>query len=418
MNAGKTPSPSPGPVTPGIPLGGSANDAGFTEAGLGSVVKANNDFAFTFYSEIKDSSENVFFSPYSISTALAMTYEGARGQTASEMADVFGFPEDASVRRPAYARFYNMLNPANAPYVLRTANALWAQQDYQFLPEYFDAIGDYYMGKVTNLDFVTKTEESRVTINTWVEGQTNDRIKDLIPVGVLDAYTRLVLTNAIYFKGKWAHEFNPEYTYDSTWWDMPQYSAVAPKTAEMMHKSDIKFNYSEDDIMQVLELPYKGDELSMLVLLPKLENGGDPKAALTAVESSLSSEKLSQLRGSLRSVKLPVTLPKFKFETKSMLADTLKKMGMPTAFVYQDADFSGMDGSRELYIGEVIHQAFVEVNEEGTEAAAATAVIMVAGSAMPMQEFTADHPFVFLIQERLTGAILFMGRVMDPTASN
>jgi serpin B len=378
---------------------------------LNSFVTANNQFAFDLYSRYKSDEGNVFFSPYIISTALAMTYEGARGKTAEEIQTVFHFPKDIPALRQSSLEIYQKINKKDKKYKLSTANALWAQKDYRFLDEYFNLIDQYYGGKVTNLDFKNKTEKSRLTINHWVEEQTDDKIKDLIPAGILSPLTRLVLTNAIYFKGFWLKQFNKKDTEETDFMIGPGNKI---KT-QMMHLSgkEAEFNYAETDQLQILELPYEGDDLSMLILLPKADD-------LKAVENSLSVEQLAAWQDLLRKEKMNIYLPKFKFETKYFMANDLKQMGMPTAFL-GDVDFSGMTGNKELNIDEVIHQAFVDVNEEGTEAAAeaaaATAVIMAKGAAMPkpVKEFRADHPFIFIIQEQTTGNILFFGRVSDPT---
>lgn len=405
---GPEPGPSPGPGPgPGPEPSANTDDSQATQEGVDAVVEANNQFAFDLYGRLKDNGGNVFFSPYSISTALAMTYEGARDQTADEMATVMHFPTDASVRGPAYARLYNLLNGPGKPYNLSTANALWAQYDYPFLSDYLDTVSKYYGGKATNLDFKTKTEESRVTINDWVAGQTNNRIQNLIPQGILTDMTRLVLTNAVYFKGKWTDPFLSTNTKEADF----KVSPGSTVKAQMMTKRD-GFKYAETGDLQVLELPYSGFNLSMLVLLPK----GDGTSAL---EGMLTPQNLAGWTGSMQYEDVELYLPKFKFETKSYLAENLKAMGMPTAFS-DSADFSGMDGTQELSIAEVIHQAFVEVNEEGTEAAAATAVVMVATAMQPSEPiepivFRADHPFVFLIRERTTGSILFLGKVSNPT---
>jgi len=368
------------------------------------VVDANNKFAFDLYSEFKDGEGNIFFSPYSILTALAMTYEGARGKTADEMQLVFHFPEDDNNLRSGFARLHSQINKEKEDYELKTANALWAQNDYKFLDNYFNTIEQYYDGKVTNLDFVTETEKSRITINTWVENQTNNKIKDLIPQGVLDEYTRLVLTNAIYFKGKWAKQFDKENTREA------DFKVTPGKTVKVQMMSltgeEAKFNYTETEKLQILELPYDGGELSMLILLPKEDN-------LQTIEESLTLEKLSEWNSNLREQEVNVYLPKFTFETKYFMKETLEEMGMPTAFS-MDANFSGMDGTDQLYISNVIHQAFVEVNEEGTEAAAATVVVMTEKGISQNKIFLADHPFIFIIQEKETGNILFLGRVADP----
>ena len=380
-----------------------ADDTGSTSQGIQEVVNANNKFAFDLYSELDKSEQgNIFYSPYSISAALAMTYEGAKGQTADEMKSVFHFPE-SNILRPNFAAIYNEINKKDKPYKLSTGNALWAQQDYKFLDEYLSTVEKYYGGKAANLDFARETEKSRQTINTFIEEQTNNKIKDLIPQGVLDASTRLVLTNAIYFKGTWTWEFDKS---DTSEQDFKTTPTNVVKTPMMYMKNDkAKFNYADVGDLQILELPYKGEEISMLILLPT-DN-------LDTIELSLTAEKLEEWKSQMKEDKLDaIYLPKFEFDTKYFMKETLSKMGMPTAF--GNADFSGMDGTKSLFIDAVIHQAFVKVDEEGTEAAAATAVIMAESAAMQRKIFRADHPFIFIIQERETGNILFLGRVVDP----
>ncbi|ODS41217.1 MAG: hypothetical protein A7315_06850 [Candidatus Altiarchaeales archaeon WOR_SM1_79] len=368
-----------------------------------NVITANNKFAFDLYSEFKDGEGNIFFSPYSISTALVMTYEGARGKTAEEMQSVLHFPENDNTRRTGFEELRNQINKEDKKYELRTANALWAQKDYKFLENYFNTIGQYYGGKVTNLDFIRDTENSRITINNWVENQTNNKIKNLIPKGVLNGDTRLVLTNAIYFKGTWLNPFDKERTTDA---DFKVSSDKTVKVQMMRLKREekiIRFNYTETEKLQIIELPYEGDDLSVLIILPN-DN-------LESLENSLNAEKLNEWRNNLTEEWVDVHIPRFKFETKYFMNENLKEMGMATAFS-GDADFSGMTGKKDLFISNVIHQAFVEVNEEGTEAAAATAAAMDYG--MPTT-FRADHPFIFIILHKETGNILFMGRVVDPT---
>ncbi|GAG65148.1 unnamed protein product [marine sediment metagenome] len=382
-----------------------AADSKATNEGVGIVVDANNQFALDLYLKFKDtpeySEDNIFFSPYSISTALAMTYEGARGKTAEEMRSVFYLPQDDDIRRYSFARIYNQINKKDKKYKLHTANALWTQIDYLFLDEYLDVVEKYYAGKATNLDFVNETEKSRKTINSWVEDKTNNKIKDLIPQGVLDPDTRLVLTNAIYFKGTWLLQFNKEDTREEDF----KVSSEKTVKVDMMSLTDEEFNYAETEELRVLEMPYDGEELSMLIILPKEDN-------LKSVEDLLSLEKLNELRNALTKQEVDVYIPKFKFETKYFMKKTLIEMGMPSAF--GGADFSGMNGTKTLFISNVIHQAFVEVNEEGTEAAAATAVV-IKEAISEKTVFNADHPFIFMIQERETGNVLFMGRVFDPT---
>lgn len=384
-----------------------ADDGQSTAAGVKSIAEANNKFAFDLYAKFKDKGGNIFFSPYSISSALTMTYEGARGKTAQEMESVFYLPKSSSIRRPSFARVFNLINKEDKKYKLQTANALWAEESYTFLDSYLSLVEKYYGGKTTNLDFVKETEKSRITINNWVEEKTYDKIKDLIPKGVLGPLTRLVLTNAIYFKGMWLTQFENENTREEDFKTGP--GSISRVSMMGLTGDEAKFNYIETDKMQVLELLYEDEELSMLILLPKGNN-------LSQTESSLNIGKLAELRAGLQERGVDVYLPKFKFETKYSLNKTLEIMGMPTAFSTQ-ADFSGMDGTEDLFISDVIHQAFVEVNEEGTEAAAATAVVMEfkAAPSEPNIVFRADHPFVFLIIEKQTDSILFMGRVADPS---
>ena len=378
-----------------------------------NVVDANNQFALDYYSKLKSKdSGNIFFSPFSISSAFVMTYEGAKSETAEEMRSVFYFPEDSNLRRTEYASIFDELNKGDKKYKLSSANALWAQQDYQFSKDYFDNVEKYYSGKATNLDFKKDPEGSRITINSWVENQTNEKIKDLIPSGLINTMTKLVLTNAIYFKGEWVKQFNKNDTKEENF----RTSNGGAVKAQMMQRTDDEaiFNYAENSNLQILEMPYSGNELSILLLLPKNDN-------LTKLESILSTKNISDWKKNLEEQRVKIYIPKFKFETKYFMADDLKEMGMPLAFS-DSTDFSGMtaSGKKDLKIDEAIHQAFVEVNEEGTEAAAATAVIMAPlGAAGPQKEpkipiFRADHPFIFLIQQKSTGDILFMGRVVNP----
>ncbi len=339
-----------------------------------------------------------------------MTYEGARGKTADEIQSVFHFPKEDSLRRESFLKINDVINKKDKKYTLHIANALWAQKDYKFLDGYFSLVEKYYSGKVTNLNFIKGNEESRLTINSWVEKQTNDKIKNLIPLGALDIMTRLVLTNAIYFKGFWLKQFEKKNTRDEDF----RISPGNPIKIPMMHLSgkEAKFNYGETDNLQILELPYEGEDLSMLIILPKVDD-------LEATEESLRVKKLSEWKKLLKREEVEVALPKFKFEKACSMKDTLEEMGMPTAFIGGKADFSGITGNKDLNIDKVIHKAFVEVNEEGTEAAAATAVMMTMGflpGTSSIKIFKADHPFIFIIQEKETGNILFIGRVSNPTS--
>ena len=408
-HSGTPVTPTPVPTT--VPTAGEGGQPSAAENG---VVEANNRFALDAYAQIRKdpgtAMDNLFFSPFSISSALAITYEGARGTTADEIQSVFPFPKDDARRRGGFQGLYRDINRGNTRYVLSTANALWAEKTYAFLPGYMSMAQEFYSANATNMDFRNQPEPSRLTINGWVEDQTNNRIRDLIPQGGIDPMTRLVITNAVYFKGTWVKQFDANKTKEALF-------TITPGTTvpvQMMERTDkdAHFNYTETDTVQVLEMPYAkdgGKQLSMLVILPK---GND----LSAVEDSLTVQQMSEWRNALEGLRVKVYFPKFTMETKYSLPRTLASMGMPTAFTPR-ADFSGMDGTKNLYIGDVIHQAFVDVNEEGTEAAAATAVVIVATAIRdepPIPEFRADHPFLFLIQDNDTGNILFMGRVMNP----
>ncbi len=393
-------------------------DSGSTQSGIQQVVNANNQFTFDLYSEVNKSEEgNIFYSPYSISAALAMTYEGAKGQTADEMKSVFHFPEN-DILRPNFAAIYNKINSENKFYEIKTGNALWVQRDYQFLQDYTDRIEQYYGGKAINVDFVKETEKTRQTINSFIEEQTNNKIENLIPQGVISSMTRLVLTNAIYFKGTWEWEFDESDTKDRDFKITPTDIIKTPMM--FMEPDEARFNYADLEKLQILELPYEGENISMLILLPKQGEDYDFETedsivySYTLEDVELSAEKLDEYKSQMRETTLDsISLPKFEFDTKYFMKETLIAMGMPTAF--GAADFSGMDGTKDLQISQVIHQAFVKVDEQGTEAAAATAVIMTEMSfVMPNNVFIADHPFIFIIQEKETGNILFMGRVTNP----
>ncbi|HQP72074.1 MAG TPA: serpin family protein, partial [Methanoculleus sp.] len=332
---------------------------------ISNVTDGNNRFALDLYRQISSdpayAGRNIFFSPYSISSALAITYEGARGTTADEIRSVLSLPADDAVRRQGFAALNAALNRGSDNYTLHIANALWAEETYRFLPDYIEAAERWYGANVTNLDFVSDAEGSRETINRWVEEKTEDRIRDLLPPGSIDPLTRLVITNAIYFKGAWAQQFDPARTTEEEFRVSPNETVAVP----MMHGNAV-YPYAETGTLQVLEMPYShgnGTELSMLVLLPK----GD---SLTAAEEVLDAERLAGLRESFTSQNVRVFFPKFTLDASYGLTPTLAAMGMPTAFTGGDADLSGMDGTRDLFVTGIFHKAFVDVNEEGTEAAA------------------------------------------------
>ena len=386
-----------------------------------ALVAQNNIFALDLYRKLRAREGNLFFSPHSISTALAMTYAGARGKTDTQMATVLHFPTVPSETVPVkktfarprfHSAFGKIVKDLNARgkkggYELTIANALWGQKGYGFLEEFLQLVKAYYDGQLNEVDFVGATEAARKTINAWVERKTNDKIKDLISRGALDEMTRLVLTNAIYFKGNWGRQFKEDRTKDA-----PFTLLSGDKVDVPMMNQKAEFGYMETEDFQALDLPYVDDELSMVILLPKESDG------LPEFEQGLAIENLSAWLGELREREVIVSVPKFKMTSRFGLASVLKSMGMMDAFSPGIADFSGMNGKKNLFISAIIHQAYVDVNEEGTEAAAATAVTFKVTSIGPAQTpvFRADHPFLFLIRDNLSGSILFIGRVADPSA--
>jgi len=373
------------------------------------AVKGSNAFAVDLYHQLGAKPGNLFFSPESISTAFAMTYAGARGQTAAEMQKVFHFTLPPDRLHPAMGALLAGMNAPHQGYALSVADALWAEQDEHFFPAYLKLVETNYRAGFHAVDFKSAPESVRATINQWVEKQTNDKIQNLLGPGTVTPLTRLILTNAIYFKGNWAAGFDKDQTKDEEF----HLSAAQTVKTPLMHRTD-GYRYYDGGTFQALELPYAGNELSMVVLLPK-EIGGLP-----AIEKSLTSTAANAWLEKLKfEDKVILTLPRFKTPQQFELKDTLGKMGMAQAFS-NTADFSGMDGKPDLFISAAIHKAYIDVNEEGTEAAAATGVVMRQALARaPMPEsppivFTADHPFLFLIRENASGAILFMGRVTDP----
>ncbi len=395
-----------------------------------AVVEGNNQFALELYARLRGSEGNLFFSPYSISTALAMTYSGARGATAAQMAQVLHFPvEDGKaldgdkLGRPLSGGERRILNNERIAtafgelqkglkkgadkkgYELSMTNALWGQKGYDFLDGFLEFVETNYGGRLSEVDFVAATEKARATINAWVEKKTKGKIKELIKPGVLNAMTRLVLTNAIYFKGAWAAPFKEAATHPAP------FTLAGGKKVDvpMMNQSD-KFKYAETEMLQALELPYAENEMSMIILLPKESDG------LRDLEEKLTIGRLSDWLGGLQERKVIVSIPKFKMTSQFSMASVLKSMGMTDAFAPGAADFSGMNGRKDLFISAVVHEAYVEVNEEGTEAAAATGVA-ISLTSMPVDRppvFLADHPFLFVIRHRQSGSILFIGRAANP----
>lgn len=377
-----------------------------------NVAGSSNRFAFDLYQRVRRQEGNLFLSPGSISTALAMTYAGAAGQTKQQMATVMHFPPDQNIHE-GYATLLALLNSTGDRngYSLSTANRLWGAADYKFEPGFLTLTRDMYHAELQSLDF-QQPEQARKTINTWIEEQTREKIVNLIPSGVLKTDTRLVLTNAIYFEGGWMSEFSKEVTKK-----LPFHETATEKRDVFTMYQQEDFPYTEDDEAQVLSMPYRGQEMSMVIVLPKKIDG------LADLEERLSEERFSGWVKNLRGKRpVDVYLPKFKLRSEFLLSKALSSMGMSLAFS-DAADFSLISRNESLKISEVIHQAFVDVDEEGTEAAAATAVVLAPTSAIiePKEPpkpilFRADHPFVFAIRDNRTGAVLFIGRMQRPEA--
>ena len=376
------------------------------------AVQGSNAFAIDLYGRLSAQPGNLFFSPESISTDFAMAYAGAHGQTATEMARVFHYTLPQERLHPAMGALLAGMNSPHQGYALSVADALWAEQDEKFLPAYLNLVKSNYGAGFHAVDFKSAPDSVRATINEWVEKQTNDKIQNLLGPGTVTPLTRLILTNAIYFKAAWANQFNKNATEDK---DFHLSEAKTVQVPTMYNGGS--YYYVKGPSFQALLMPYEKDEISMLILLP------DDVGGLPALEHSLSAGNLEKWMTSLSyEHEVIVSLPRFKITQQFELSSTLKSLGMKTAFDPNSADFSGMTGDKSLVISAAIHKAYIDLDENGTEAAAATAVVMEMATAMqsrtpppPPIYFTADHPFLFLIQDNASGAILFMGRVTDPT---
>ncbi len=375
-----------------------------------TLVNGNSEFAWDLYQVIKAEDGNLFYSPYSISLALAMTYAGAKGETAKQMADTLHYDLSQTALHPAFnslalelaSRGQGAQGKDEKGFRLNIVNAIWGQKDYKFVSSFLDLLAENYGAGLRVLDFIKDPSASRITINDWVSEQTEGRIKDLIPEGVITPLTRLVLTNAVYFNAAWREKFEESATQNG------QFHLVngSEVTVPMMRKTD-SFGYVKSGNVVGVELPYDGNELSMVIMT---------NAAGTFVdfEKGLTFSKVNELINGIRYSEVRLSMPKFEFESKFGLKQTLQTMGMVLPF-QDNADFTGISTQSDLHIDDVIHKAFVSVDEAGTEAAAATAVI-VGTTSIPVEQavVTLDQPFVFLIRDIQTGAIIFIGRVMNP----
>ncbi len=350
-----------------------------------------DDFAFKLYDQLKTTEGNLFFSPASIEAALAMTREGAAGNTLRQMRLLL--PE---------AAVFPMIGKS---VTLESANAIWIDQTFPIIEKFQSSVREKYGAEIRPADFAGQPEVERTAVNRWVEEKTRDKIKNLLGPGSVTPDTRLILVNAIYFKGDWLHAFEKEKTADEPFWTESNTSTNVP----MMTMKPERFGYLENESFQCLELPYLGEEVSMLIVLPKARDG------LARVEDGLSADALAGWSSELRKEEIEVHLPKFKIESQfSSMSAVLAALGLTDAFSPSLADFSGIS-TQPLFISDVVHKAFVQADEEGTEAAAATGIIMrTTAMPMPPKVFRADHPFLFLIRAKASGDILFMGRVCDP----
>ena len=376
----------------------------FANPNVEKIVKKNSKFALELYRElIKTEKGNLFFSPYSISTALAMVYAGARGETAKEMAKTCRFTMNEKELHETFSILRKKIQSNRKSCRLSVANSLWAQKGYCFWNSYFAMLSRYYEAGVKTVDFKNDLEDSRKTINEWVSKKTEEKIKELFQKGILNKMVRLVLVNAIYFKGTWRVGFDAKKTKKAPFHLNDGKEINVPT----MYVKD-NFKYAENKVLQALELPYSGNKMSLLVLLPR-----NPKM-WKFVESKMNLRNIKDTFKHIKMKKVAVYLPKFKMSCGFSLGKILKKMGMRLAFS-MGADFSGMTGRKDLAISKVIHKSFVKINESGTEAAATTGVTMFRKSAPAKPTvFRVDRPFIFIIYDRESKSILFMGRVMNP----
>lgn len=373
----------------------------------------NNYFGLDLYREIrKKETGNIFFSPFSIFSALSMTAEGSKNITWNEMSAVFHLQQDNNVRWNGFLNLIRTINNPDKDYKLYTANNLWLQKDFSFLDVYLNIVTNYYLAELATLDFINDPDGSRQIINQRVEDLTQRKITNLFPPGTINSYTRLVLTNAIYFKATWKNKFIKENTYEQDFTTSPGNTIKV----QMMHQELTRPIENFYDKAKVLELPYINDEVSMFIFLPDIDKMAELENAMTI--ENLNSWMSARNTQTNTPVYVDLALPKFRVETKYVLNNILSEMGMGSAFNATIADFSGMTGFKGLYITFVVHKAFVAVDEEGTEAAAATGVSMgITSVPPPATPFIVDHPFMFMIVENSTDAILFMGRVIEPQSN-
>jgi serpin B len=369
-----------------------------------TTARDNNAFAFDIFSSLcaSEAEKNVFISPYSISCALAMAYDGAENVTASQTAKTMHFPSDKKTLRTGFLELLKLLNAKDKPYELVTANSLWPQKDYGFSGDFIGGIEKYYGGKAEEVSYDTDKTAAIYRINSWTSENTKGKIPEIVGPDNVDELTRMILVNAIYFKGSWMVKFDTKKTGKADFY----VNKDTKKKTPMMNAS-ITAGYAELDGVKILEMQYAGDDISMITVLPAERD--------TAIlEKILSYPVFKKWLAAMSMQKVDISFPKFKIRSYYPLKKTFQELGMKDAFLETLADFSGMTGKKDLYITEVIHSGYVDVNEEGAEAAAATAVVMGTKSIEMNAQFIADHPFIFFIYDRTADTILFMGRINEP----
>ena len=374
------------------------------------LASASNAFAFDFYRQASEDGGNVFFSPASMYVAFSLLYEGARGGTAAQIQDVFGFDPDLAARHNATAHAMAALNADDPHAALEMGNAVWLADWFGPYQQYLDIARETYLAAAERVDFATTGEDGQKEgvkrVNEWAANATRGKITDVLGSRDVNSLTAMVLTNVVYFKGNWLTPFAKEYTHEDTF----HLSGTESTTADFMWMQE-RLDYAREGSVQILRLPYEGDRLSMLVILP------DGRDGLPQLRESISSDLVEGWKQKLQSGVVVVSLPKFETKTAYDLKDHLEKMGMPDAFSPTGADLSGIapvEPGQNLYVDKALHDAYVKVDEEGTEAAAVTAVVVTRESAP--WNFDADRPFMFMIYDERSGLILFLGSISDPAA--
>jgi serpin B len=371
---------------------------------LQNIVERNTHFAFDLYKSQKKDGENTLFSPFSISTAFAALYAGTRGNTAQQFADALSFPQDQTRLHDTFLGLLSKVDTGTSKgdAVLRTANGLWIQSDQDLRTDFVSVAMNYYQTSVKKVDFRSQPTQVLNQINTWVAQQTNNKITQLLPPGSVEALTKLVLANAVYFKSQWANQFDVKATALADFWVTEKKSVQV----QMMRQRG-QFGYAENELAHILVLPYKGEKVSFVVLFPK------SRQDLAALEQSLDVQSLKKWLQDVRTVDVLVHMPRFRITTKIDLVSALASLGMTDPFS-DKADFSGINGTKDLYISSASHQALLEVDEKGSEAAAATGISIGVRSLKPIPEVRLDRPFLFLIRENASNTILFLGRLIHP----